>query len=137
MPPNVTLLGHLDGEQKFQFLSSAWVLVNTSIHEALATSFLEALVCETPVLSCTNQEDVVSRFGIFAGWWSGDGVSGLPMLVSGLQRLIENERLRAELGQEGRRWVERTHYGGAFLRAFDVLCKRAGVDRESLAPTRG
>jgi hypothetical protein len=64
-------------------------------------------------------------------------VSGLPMLVSGLQRLIENERLRAELGQEGRRWVERTHYGGAFLRAFDALCKRAGVDRESLAPTHG
>ena len=49
MPPNVKLLGHLDGEQKFQFLSSAWVLVNTSIHEALATSFLDALVCETPL----------------------------------------------------------------------------------------
>src|SRR5205807_10440094 len=65
LPENTKLLGHVDGEQKLHLLSSAWVLVNTSIHEALPTSFLEALACETPLLSCTNLEGIVSRFGIF------------------------------------------------------------------------
>lgn len=130
LPRNVTLLGHVDGGQKIQLLSSAWALVNTSIHEALPTSFLEALACETPVLSCTNAEDVASRFGIFAGWWGGDGRAGLPTLAGGLRRLLENERMRAALGQGGRRWVERTHSVSAFLSAFDLLCARGGVRRE-------
>jgi glycosyltransferase involved in cell wall biosynthesis len=131
MPPNIKLLGHVDGDRKLQLLSSAWVLVNTSIHEALPTSFLEALACETPLLSGTNVEGVVSRFGIFAGWWSGDGMAGLPMLARGLGQLIENKGMRTELGREGRRWVERTHSPSAFLSAFDALCARAGIHRES------
>ena len=39
LPDNVKLMGHISGEQKTRILSSAWVLVNTSIHEGLAVSF--------------------------------------------------------------------------------------------------
>jgi len=133
MPSTVTLLGHVDGEQKLQLLSSAWVLVNTSIHEALPTSVLEALACETPVLSCTNQEGVVSRFGVFTGWCGGDGISHLPTFAAGLRRLITNDLLRTQFGKEGRRWVERTHNTTTFLNSFDALCLRAGIDRGQVA----
>lgn len=132
LPGNVKMLGHVDGEQKRHILSSAWVLVNTSIHEALPTSFLEALACETPLLSCTNQEGIVSQFGIFTGSWAGDGLSGLPRFVSGLKQLLDNDDFRTQLGQEGRRWVERTHNATTFLSAFDTLCARAGIYRQSL-----
>jgi glycosyltransferase involved in cell wall biosynthesis len=129
LPRNVTVLGHIDGERKVHLLSTAWVLVNTSIHEGLATSFLEALACETPLLSCTNVEGVASRFGIFAGMWDGDGMAGLPALTRGLQHLLADERLRTELGRKGRQWVEETHSASRFLSAFNVLCDRAGVHR--------
>ena len=129
LPANVYVLGHVEGLKKHQLVSSAWALVNTSIHEALPTSFLEALARETPLLSFTNQEDVVSRFGIVVPWCGGDGAQGLDDLAAGLRRLLDEEPLRARLGRDGRRWVEETHNGGAFLDAFDLLCARAGVNR--------
>jgi glycosyltransferase involved in cell wall biosynthesis len=133
LPPNVKLLGHVGGTLKHQLVSSAWVLVNTSIHEALPTSFLEALARETPLISFTNQEDVASRFGIVVPWCGGDGMKGLGGLTAGLQRLLDDEPLRIGLGWEGRKWVERTHNGTAFLKVFDLLCARAGVERGSLS----
>jgi glycosyltransferase involved in cell wall biosynthesis len=135
LPSNVKLSGHVDGVLKHQIVSSAWVLVNTSIHEALPTSFLEALARETPLLSFTNQEDVVSRFGIHVPWCGGDGMTGLSALVAGLRRLLDDESLRIALGREGRRWVEGTHNGTSFLQAFELLCARAGINRGSPSPT--
>jgi glycosyltransferase involved in cell wall biosynthesis len=127
LPRNVTLLGHVDGDEKLAFLSSAWALVNTSIHEGVPTSFLEALACETPILSCTDVEAIASRFGIHAGWCGGDGMAGLPALIGGLRRLLDNDQMRDGLGQAGRRWVERTHSASNFLRAFEELCAAADV----------
>jgi glycosyltransferase involved in cell wall biosynthesis len=132
LPNNVQLLGHVDGKRKYELLSSAWVLINTSIHEALATSFLEALACETPLLSCNNQEETVSRFGIFTGRFEGDGMAGLPSFAAGLRQLIESDDLRTELGRRGRRWVESTHNSAKFLEAFDAIC--AGLGRQRDAP---
>lgn len=129
LPANVHLMGHLDGDGKESLLSSAWVLVNTSIHEALATSFLEALARETPLLSCQDPGGVVSRFGIYTGRWNGTGMEGLPALAEGLQRLLDDADLRARLGKTGRQWVAETHTEARFLEAFESLCARAGVRR--------
>jgi glycosyltransferase involved in cell wall biosynthesis len=127
LPANVRLLGHLDGDEKVHVLSSAWALVNTSIHEGLAVSFLEALACETPVLSCQDPERVVSRFGIYTGRCDGDGLDGLPRLTEGLRQLLRDGERRSELGRSGRQWVARTHSRARFLEAFGALRARAGV----------
>ena len=134
LPPNVRLFGHVDGALKHQIVSSAWVLVNTSIHESLPTSVLEALARETPILSFTNQDNVTSRFGIVAPWCSGDGRKGLGALVAGLRQLLDDTTRRTMLGREGRRWVEGTHHAAGFLQAFDQLCASAGVQRMSALP---
>jgi glycosyltransferase involved in cell wall biosynthesis len=131
LPQNVKLLGHVDGIQKRELLSSAWVLVNTSIHEALATSFLEALSFETPLLSCTNQEDIVSRFGIFVGTYNGDGMASLPYLASGLERLIKDISLRNHFGKTGRDWVLRTHNEINFRQQFEKLCAATGLSSKA------
>ena len=51
LPANVRFCGHVDEDEKTRLLSEAWVAVNTSVHEGMPVSFLEALACETPFLS--------------------------------------------------------------------------------------
>lgn len=128
LPPNCRLLGHIDGPEKVDVLSSAWVLVNTSIHEGgVAVSFLEALAGETPLLACVEAGGLVERYGIYAGRFDGSGLDALPSLTAGLKRLLADHPWRRTLGQEGRRWVAETHNPARFLEAFRGLCARAGV----------
>jgi glycosyltransferase involved in cell wall biosynthesis len=127
LPANVKVLGHVGEEEKAKLLSASWALVNTSIHEGLAVSFLEALACETPVISCQNPENVVSRFGVYVGRFDGDGLEGLPFFVKALRKLLPDSALRSKLGKEGREWVAETHNRKRFLDAFQNLCAIAGV----------
>jgi glycosyltransferase involved in cell wall biosynthesis len=128
LPPNVRTPGHMDGARKLEMLSSAWLLVNTSIHEALAVSFLEALACETPIVSCQNVEGVASRFGEYVGRSDGDGLDALPRFAEALRRLLRDEAMRTRLGRAGRAWVSETHNTARFLSAFGALCAKVGVD---------
>jgi glycosyltransferase involved in cell wall biosynthesis len=127
LPDNVHVVGHADGDEKLQMLSSAWLLINTSMHEGLAVSFQEALRCETPILSSVDPQGVVSAFGIYAGYWEGTGLEGLPRFRAGLRKLLTDHELRARLGREGREWVERTHTPELFYSAFRDLCLKAKV----------
>ena len=129
LPSNVQLLGHVDGAEKLRLLASSWALVNTSIHEAMAVSMLEALACETPVISCQDPASVVSRYGIYVGRFDGTGLEALPKFVEGLRRLLEDRELRSRLGREGRSWVAETHGRSQFLAAFNKVCASAGVYR--------
>lgn len=126
-PPNIKRLGHISGKEKARILSSASVLVNTSIHEGLAISFLEALACELPLLSCQDQEQVVSRFGIFIGRSDGDGLDSIPAFKEGLQTLLSDVSLRTKLGSQGCQWVRQTHNGDNFLNGFRQLCHAAKI----------
>jgi glycosyltransferase involved in cell wall biosynthesis len=127
LPPNVRLLGHVNEDEKLRLLSEAWVAVNTSIHEGLAVSFLEALACETPLLSCVNPGFVVSRYGIYTGRFDGAGTESMDAFRSGLQTLLGDESLRARLGRSGRDWVRSTHTVSTVLDVFFRLCDTAGV----------
>jgi glycosyltransferase involved in cell wall biosynthesis len=135
LPANVRLLGHVDEAEKLKRLASAWALVNTSIHEGLAISFLEALACEMPLISCQNPEGVVSRYGIFVGRHDGNGLDGLPHFSKALKRLLHDTETRLRLGKEGRAWVTETHSRARFLSAFRALCVNLGV-RQAFKPSR-
>jgi glycosyltransferase involved in cell wall biosynthesis len=121
VPGNVRFLGHVDGAGKRHLLSSAWALLNTSIHEALPVSFLEALQFEVPVISCQNPEGIASRFGAYVGRWDGTGLDSVPAFVESLGRILGDARLRKRLGREGRRWVRENHGRDKFLSAFQSL----------------
>jgi glycosyltransferase involved in cell wall biosynthesis len=85
--------------QKSKVLERSWVLVNTSIHEALPTAFLEAWAHECAVLSGVNPDGLVDRFGQCV---RDDGYA------EGLRKLLASDVWR-EMGREGRRYVERQH----------------------------
>jgi glycosyltransferase involved in cell wall biosynthesis len=127
LPTNVRLLSHIDGPEKVRALSSAWILINTSIHEGLAVSFLEALACETPLLACVDPGGIVSRFGLYAGRFDGTGMDALPALSAAMDRLLLDPGLRLQLGKAGRSWVGETHNWANFMSSFRDLCTRIGV----------
>jgi glycosyltransferase involved in cell wall biosynthesis len=125
LPPNVRLFGHVDEDAKLRVLSEAWVAINTSVHEGLAVSFLEALACGTPLLSCVNTGFVVSRHGVYIGRFDGSGVDALPALRGALRALLDDPERRRALGERGRRWVRETHSRERFLDAFFRLSRIA------------
>ena len=120
-PSNLEFRGNLSGEEKLRELDAAWVLVSTSVHEALAVSFQESLTSRTPLLACVDTEGIASRFGIYAGRFEGDGLAALPSLREGLARLLGDAALRDRLGVEGRAWVCSRHTSERFLAAFREL----------------
>lgn len=127
LPPNVHLLGHLDGEEKRRVIASSWVLINTSIHEGLPVSIQEALACGVPLLSTLDPERTASRFGIFVGKFAGDGREALTPLTEGLRRLLDDAELRNRLGEAGRTWAKETHNPSAFFASFSRLARNAGI----------
>lgn len=130
VPENVRFVGHVGGEEKRALLASAWLLVNTSIHEALPVSFLEALVFQIPIVSCQNPEDIVSRFGYYTGRFDGTGMDAMPRIREGLASLLEDTQLRIRLGKAGQAWALDNHGRENFLMRFSAMCNRITGPRQ-------
>lgn len=127
IPENVVLTGHLSGHEKYNMLSSAWVLVNTSIHEESPVSVFEAFALRTPVISFGDWGGLISRFGISVGPATGTGLDKLPQLVDALQALLADHTYRNQLGEQARDWVRNEQNDQRFLEAFESICRKAGA----------
>lgn len=105
---NIKFLGVVEGEKKADVLSRSWVLVNSSIHEGLPCSFLEAFSHGRPVLSCVDPDGLVSRFGYFTGECLGDGFDELTIkrFQAGLESIFSNPGLFEKKGHEARKYIE-------------------------------
>ena len=107
--PNLHFVGHVEGTEKNNYLKNAKILVNTSIHEALPVSFLEALSYGTVLVSNRNPENLTSKFGIWTGQINGDGFDQIDLYVNAIKKLMEDEELRKNLSIQGRQYVEKIH----------------------------
>lgn len=118
--PNVELTGFIDqfsSPQFFELLSSAWVLVNTSLREGLPRSFMEAAVCGCAILSRVDPDGFATRFGFRT---SHDN------FAEGLQWLLTNEHWRTS-GQSAREYVTATYELDAAVTAhIDVYTAEPG-----------
>ena len=122
--PNLIFAGHVDGEEKNNYIKNAKILVNTSIHEALPISFLEALAFGTLLVSNRNPENLTSKFGIWVGDVLGDGFEHIDKYVNAIKELMENENKRKQLSIEARKYVEEIHNVTNFKRnLYEVLVK--------------
>lgn len=107
--PNLHFVGHVEGEKKAQLIKDAKILVNTSIHEALPISFLEALSYGTLLVSCRDPDELTSQFGVFTGTVIGDGFDKVDLFVDGIRHLMENEPLRQELAIKAVNYIKANH----------------------------
>ena len=107
--PNLHFVGHVEGEQKAQFLKDSKILVNTSIHEALPISFLEALAYGTLIVSNRNPENLTSKFGVWVGDVLGDGFDKVDLYVNAIQEILEHDEQRSTKAKLAVSYVRDVH----------------------------
>lgn len=107
--PNLHFVGHVEGVEKIKYLKEAKILVNTSIHEALPISFLEALSYGTLLVSNRNPEDLTSKFGIHVGDVLGDGFDKIDLYVNAISQLLNDEQYRKKLSLEAIHYIKAIH----------------------------
>ena len=110
---NLKILGFVSDEKKFGILEKSWILVNTSIREALPITFLEAAAYKTAILSCLNPDNFVSRFGLYVPDENFEG---------GLQKLLKDE-LWKEKGEKGYEYVKKVHDTNVVIERFVKICQ--------------
>ncbi len=106
---NLHFTGHVDGAEKEKFLKDAKILVNTSIHEALPISFLEALSYGTLLVSNRNPEDLTAKFGIHVGDVLGDGFDKVNLYIDAISTLMQDKNRSKEIRKEAIEYVKKYH----------------------------
>lgn len=107
--PNLHLVGHVEGEKKSTLIKEAKILVNTSIHEALPISFLEALAYGTLLVSCRDPECLTSRFGKYVGKVLGDGFESVGLFAKAVEEIMENDSWRTAKAKEAIEYIKQNH----------------------------
>lgn len=102
---NLKFEGFIYGNKKHEILSKAWILINTSIYEALPVSFLEALSYKMAILSCQNPDLLTSKYGYYTGEILGYGYDDIDKFVIGLNYLLKGNKWRL-LGEKGYLFVK-------------------------------
>ncbi|WP_205426454.1 glycosyltransferase family 4 protein [Helicobacter suis] len=106
---NLHFVGHADGDIKATHLKDAKILINTSIHEALPISFLEALSYGVLLVSNQNPDGLSEKFGSFVGPVLGDGFESVPKFVSALRSLMQEEEVRKKLSIAAFNYIKEVH----------------------------
>ncbi|HJX01934.1 MAG TPA: glycosyltransferase family 4 protein [Candidatus Humimicrobiaceae bacterium] len=99
---NLEFKGWSLGEEKSKILGRSWILINTSIHECLPISFLEALSYKCALLSCQDPDNLTSKYGIKTDLYDFDSFK------DGLNKLIENNHWKKK-GELGYQYVKKIH----------------------------
>ncbi len=97
--PNLEVPGFVSEEEKYEILKRSWIMINTSVHECLPVSFLEAAANKCAILSSENPDDFAENFGYHV---KDDKFS------EGLRFLLEDDRWK-ERGERGFRYVKEIH----------------------------
>jgi glycosyltransferase involved in cell wall biosynthesis len=107
--PNVHMMGHHSDGMKLDLLKRCKLLINSSIHEAIPISFLEAMAYGTLIVSCQNPDAIVERFGAFTGRILGDGRNQADLFVKAIKSILDDDVRRQRLANEARAYVLEHH----------------------------
>jgi glycosyltransferase involved in cell wall biosynthesis len=116
--PSVRFAGMLSEAERAEALEAATVVVVPSPHESLSLLALEAMAVGTPLL-VNGRSDVLvdhcrkSQAGLFYG--SGDE------FTEALKVLLADDRLRAQMGRNGRQYVKTNYRWDVIMQKYDGL----------------
>lgn len=122
---NLKFMGHVSGEEKDRLLRECKVLVNTSIHEAIPVSFLEAISYGQKLLSCQNPDDITKNNGYFTGTILGEGLDKLGEFEKGLKICFETYN-KDEIVESIEK-IKNNHNLNKFINNMRELLKKEGV----------
>lgn len=106
---NLHLMGNVTGKDKDEILDRSWILVNTSIHEALPVSFLEGLLHRNAIVSCQNPDNLTDDYGYYTGKVIGNGYDKVDSFCEGIEYLIKNKEIYENKTNAGFKYVSQTH----------------------------
>lgn len=119
---DIISLGFVSEQDKFNGIKASRLLILPSMYESLSMVIMEAWVCDIPVLVNGNC-DVVRGHCIKSN--GGLYYTNYDEFKECLNLLLGNSQLRAQLGENGRRYVEENYSWdvviGKYLRLFDRL----------------
>jgi glycosyltransferase involved in cell wall biosynthesis len=120
---NFEFLGVIPFDEINEYFSQASILANTSMFEAYPPhAFLQAWMNYTPIVSLgDNSEEILCRYNM------GFHSKTFDQLIEDVKILLKDEKLREEMGVNGRKYVERehdlTHIVGEYIKLFDRILR--------------
>lgn len=115
--PNLTLAGEVTGRAKQSAIEKAFVLVNTSIAEGFPNTLIEAGLYGIPYVSFVDPDEVICKYGL------GYHVRSFNELVEKTEAIVLNAKLRKEIGNRIRSYVERNHDLENTISSYDKIIK--------------
>lgn len=101
---NLEFLGVIPFNKINEYFSQASILVNTSMFEGFPHAFIQAWMNYTPVVSLNaDPDELICEKGL------GFHSKTFYHLVQDVKTLLSKEWLRKEMGENGRRYVEKEH----------------------------
>ena len=119
---NSEFLGVIPFDKINKYFSRALILVNTSMFEAYPPhAFLQAWMNYTPVVSLhDNSDELICNYNM------GFHSKTFEQMVKDVKILLKDEKLREEMGENGRKYVEREHDLTTIVREYIKLFDRIG-----------
>jgi glycosyltransferase involved in cell wall biosynthesis len=118
MCDQVTFLGHVTDELKFQYLDAADIYLLPSIHEGFGICLLEAMHCGLPIVSTNNggQEDILKdrENALFADTYDSN------TFAKRILELLENTTLQKVISSNNRKDVTR-YYINKIAKRYEEL----------------
>ncbi|MEO5819298.1 MAG: glycosyltransferase family 4 protein [Vicinamibacteraceae bacterium] len=116
--PSVRFAGMLSEAERAEALEAATVVVVPSPHESLSLLALEAMAVGTPIL-VNGRSDVLvdhcrkSQAGLY--------YSSADEFVESLKMLLADDRLRAQMGRNGRQYVKTNYRWDVIMQKYEGL----------------
>ena len=118
--PNLDFIGFVPFHKIDEYFMKASLFVNTSSVEGFPNTFLQSWAARTPVVSlAVDPDEIICKYKL--GYHSKD----YKNLVKNVQCLIDDNKLRATMGLNGRMYLEHNHssklISKSYIRVFESL----------------
>jgi glycosyltransferase involved in cell wall biosynthesis len=113
--PNLRFLGRMTTQESQRLMRESIMYVNTSRVEGFPNTLLECASVGTPYVGFYDPDEVICNYGL------GAHASDLQDMAKSVKLLLSDQRLRDQIGINGKQYVARNHDQEAITRSYADL----------------